>query len=52
MTTENTEAADWEAINMLTDQFSLCPEHTLNLLEFASGVQVIVASALLVAREL
>ena len=46
------EAADWQAINMLTDRFSLCPKHTLNLLEFASRVQVIVESALLVAREL
>ena len=52
MTTENMEEADWQAINMLTDQFSLCQEHTLNLLEFASGDQVIVESVLLVARKL
>ena len=52
MVTENMEEADWQAINMLTDRFSLCPEHTLNLLELASGDQFIVESALLVAREL
>ena len=37
---------------MLTDRFSLCPEHALNLLELASGDQVIVESAHLVGREL
>ena len=52
MATKNMNEADWQAINMLTDRFSLCPEHALNLLELASGNQVIVESALLVAREL
>ncbi len=46
------EEADSQAINMLTDRFSLCPEHTLNLLELASGDQGLVESALLVARGL
>ena len=52
MAEENMDEADWKAIDMLTDRFSLCPEHTLNLLELASGDQVIVESALLVPREL
>ena len=52
MATENMEEADWQAINMLTDRFSLCRNTLLNLLELASGDQVIVESAPLVAREL
>ena len=52
MATENTEEADWQAMDLLTDQFSLCPENMQNLLKLASGDQVVVESALLVAGEL
>ena len=52
MAIENTNETNWQAINMLTDRFSLCLEHIQNLLKIASGDQVIVGSALLTAREL
>tara|TARA_Y100001934_G_C11882809_1_gene553924 strand:+ start:323 stop:568 length:246 start_codon:yes stop_codon:yes gene_type:complete len=52
MAEETLDEADWQAFNTLTDRFSLCPEHLQNLLNLASGNQVIVESALLVAQEL
>ena len=52
MAEETLNEADWQAFNTLTDRFSLCPEHLQNLLNLASGNQVIVESALLVAQEL
>ena len=52
MAIENINETDRQAIHMLTDRFSLCPEHIQNLLKIASGDQVIVESDLLIAREL
>ena len=37
---------------MSKDRFSLCPEHVRNLLELASGNQVIIESSILVVGEL
>lgn len=52
MADDTIDRTDWEAVQLLTDRFSLCPDHVQNLLNLASGNQVIVESALLVAREL
>ena len=52
MAEEKVDETDWKAVNMLTDRFSLCPEHIQDFLELASGDQVIVESAPLVVREL
>lgn len=41
-----------ESIQLLTDRFTLRPDHAYSLLELAAGDRVLVESALLVAREM
>jgi hypothetical protein len=43
---------DLVALQLLTDRFTLREDHVLRLLKLAAGDQVLVESALLVAREM